>query len=528
MIIARHLILFVLISFVTGTAASQVNQFDVTEKGYTGTYHYTGNDKMGNIVVIWQDMRHHEIFEGDERGGAIYGQIYNPDFSPKGTNFRISEPVDEGFATWPNLLVFPDGRFIVTWRVSDYIIMKMYNIDGETILNETVVNDNTQPTHVSQPRLSKIPGDRFLIHWSDGREGQLLRYGQYYESDGTPIGNNVRLNPDDLITNNVQVKILDEERYIIIFIIGRNERKMIRYGINLTPESDIIPLEYYEDEYSGHRRFIFSPDTLLVTYNVFEGNQHYFYFMNLEGEIISEPVAINDDGTIYPKAQIQFSRNENDRSYLFVWEDYRNGSLGRRNYIVADIYAQRFDSSGQPIGSNFKVNHEPREKHQTRPQIIKPQNEYFITWWENRTLQCPPSPTDFYIVNIFEAHIVARTLDVHDPQPGPVFGLEDYFRRCELYAIPRAFELHQNYPNPFNNSTMITFEVHIQMVISVRIEIYDILGRKVAVPVNGRYGKGKYEIPFDASHLSSGVYIMRMTSENIREYENMRRMLLVR
>ncbi len=117
MIKKRQLILFVLNLVITGTAASQVNQFDVTEKGYTGTYHYTGNDKMGNIVVIWQDMRHHEIFEGDERGGAIYGQVYNPDFTSKGANFRISEPVDDGLATRPHLLVFPDGRFVVTWNV---------------------------------------------------------------------------------------------------------------------------------------------------------------------------------------------------------------------------------------------------------------------------------------------------------------------------------------------------------------------------------------------------------------------------
>ncbi len=74
--------------------------------------------------------------------------------------------------------------------------------------------------------------------------------------------------------------------------------------------------------------------------------------------------------------------------------------------------------------------------------------------------------------------------------------------------IPTSFHLMQNYPNPFNTSTMITYEIPRETFVT--LEVYDMLGRKVAQLVNRTKQPGHYQEVFDASMLSSGVYIYRL------------------
>jgi plastocyanin len=72
------------------------------------------------------------------------------------------------------------------------------------------------------------------------------------------------------------------------------------------------------------------------------------------------------------------------------------------------------------------------------------------------------------------------------------------------------FELKQNYPNPFNPSTRINFSVPEASFINLKV--YDILGNEVAVLVNEEKQAGNYQIDFDASKLTGGVYFYQLTT----------------
>ncbi len=79
----------------------------------------------------------------------------------------------------------------------------------------------------------------------------------------------------------------------------------------------------------------------------------------------------------------------------------------------------------------------------------------------------------------------------------------------ELTALPERFTVHQNYPNPFNPSTVISFELPSDQSVSIRL--FDTLGREVATLVSGEtLSAGRHEVTFDASPLSSGIYIYRV------------------
>jgi hypothetical protein len=75
-------------------------------------------------------------------------------------------------------------------------------------------------------------------------------------------------------------------------------------------------------------------------------------------------------------------------------------------------------------------------------------------------------------------------------------------------AAPREFSLYQNYPNPFNPSTTIKFAI--TRLEFVTLEVYSILGQRVASLVSESLPAGVFEIVWDAGNLPSGVYLYRL------------------
>lgn len=77
--------------------------------------------------------------------------------------------------------------------------------------------------------------------------------------------------------------------------------------------------------------------------------------------------------------------------------------------------------------------------------------------------------------------------------------------------IPEKLALSQNYPNPFNTITMIRYELPEEL--HATIEVFDMLGQKVAVLADGKRSAGSHSVRFDASGLSSGIYLYRLEAE---------------
>lgn len=84
---------------------------------------------------------------------------------------------------------------------------------------------------------------------------------------------------------------------------------------------------------------------------------------------------------------------------------------------------------------------------------------------------------------------------------------------------PKQFSLLQNYPNPFNPSTTISFNLSTKSFTTLRI--FDSLGNLVQTLVNEEMNAGKYEKIFDASNLSSGVYIYSIQTKDFTESHGM-------
>jgi len=145
-----------------------------------------------------------------------------------------------------------------------------------------------------------------------------------------------------------------------------------------------------------------------------------------------------------------------------------------------------------------------------------------------------PSHLTFYLDSLqvgdkikFRATITDTSIffnTAHYPDTGWVaFNVLPPTVSVENGNIPLHFDLAQNYPNPFNPSTKIKYQI--PDPVFVTIKVYDVLGNEIVPLVKENKIAGTYEIDFDGSKLTSGIYYYRITAG---DYSQTKKMILLR
>ena len=122
----------------------------------------------------------------------------------------------------------------------------------------------------------------------------------------------------------------------------------------------------------------------------------------------------------------------------------------------------------------------------------------------------------------------------YELQSVSIYGVKKQFSELSVTGVegkpvtPKRFALLQNYPNPFNPTTIIEYDV--PYTSRVVIDVYDVLGRKVATLVDGTQSAGEYHVTFNGSRYASGVYFYRMiaTSSQGNRFSSIRKLLLLK
>jgi len=108
---------------------------------------------------------------------------------------------------------------------------------------------------------------------------------------------------------------------------------------------------------------------------------------------------------------------------------------------------------------------------------------------------------------------------------GDIYIDNIYFHKGEPVSIdneeltPSTFTLEQNYPNPFNPTTNISFST--KNVAQVSLEVYNVMGQKLATLVNGIVTSGNHTVTFDATNFASGMYLYKLTAGNFSSVKSM-------
>jgi len=222
-----------------------------------------------------------------------------------------------------------------------------------------------------------------------------------------------------------------------------------------------------------------------------------------------------------------------------VWDDYRNGS--------SEIYYKKSSDSGLNWDQDTRITNNPANSFE--PSTTLSDSTVHIVWnddrdgnmevyykksvnsginWEVDTRLTNGIGNSYYASLIHSdsvLHIVWTDERDNNPEiyykrnpTGNVVGFTNFNAE-----IPNEFQLYQNYPNPFNPVTKIRFDIPVgtRHGAFVQIKVFDILGREVATLVNEQLKPGTYEVDFDGSNFTSGVYFYSLIATGFTETKRM-------
>ncbi|MBK9225594.1 MAG: T9SS type A sorting domain-containing protein [Ignavibacteria bacterium] len=180
----------------------------------------------------------------------------------------------------------------------------------------------------------------------------------------------------------------------------------------------------------------------------------------------------------------------------------------RRNYTAnqTDVYMAKSTDGGETF-TNFKVSESP----------FTPSSSVFFGDYTNITAHAG-------IVRPIWARLNSGTMSIYTA----IVDFPTGIVKINTLA-PEAFKLYENYPNPFNPTTKIKIGIPSKFDKSVvKLHIYDMSGKEIRTLVDSILESGTYEVLWDATGLSSGVYICKMTAGSSGELKESLKMMLVK
>ena len=375
----------------------------------------------GKIIVVWQDLRGGDL--------DVYAQLFDAGGNKIGSNFIVNDSTVNA-QDQPECSIDYDGNFVIVWN--DYrsgnkdIYGQLYNATGVPIDTNFLINDDGGAYYQNDVYCSMDSAGNFVVVWLDLRDGPYRIYGQIYDTTGTPVGSNIRLdeNTGPGYQYNPSVST-NGNQFIVAWEDSRNDRSIYkrRFAMDGTPVTGetevndvngtrrqdypsvdmningngvIVWRDYREPQgiyfamlnsngdTTGGNKWVATGygypglsvnnnGSFIITYDY---NQNiYFRMYSSSGDTIG-PIKIVNDTTYgsrdYPNIDADSANN-----FVISWYDYRNGN--------SDIYAQKFTSTGDTIGTNFLVNDDVGTPNQYQPDVcVSPGGKFLIVWYDNR------------------------------------------------------------------------------------------------------------------------------------------------
>ncbi|MBI9039545.1 MAG: hypothetical protein JEY97_15560, partial [Bacteroidales bacterium] len=363
-------------------------------------------DTEGNFIIAWVDSR--------SLGKGIYAQRYSSEGIKVGNNFIVNDDTINNWVQRPSIAINLDGSFVITW--ADFREAEIYNIYAQRFSNDaTPIGDNFRVNFLSatlnyNPKVVCKQNGDFIICWGDCDEGgknnpysqssQINKvscrnnkaeklYGapniwaQLYLNDGTPLGENFKVNDDGGLTSQQRpdMSIDSYDNFVIAWEDERNDICEIflqRYlsdgtpvGSNFKVEDAILSDWQLNPSIASEASGNFS-----VAWRDYRNEKCDIFcrrFSN-DGTPLGSSFQVNsndeDINLYYPCISIGENGN-----FIIAWTDSRNGTK--------DIFAQKYLNNGDPFDDNYRITNND-EMEQSVCEIVLANNRVYSTWQDNK------------------------------------------------------------------------------------------------------------------------------------------------
>ncbi len=386
---------------------------------------------------------------------------------------------------------FDGNRFLVVWTDGENGGIKYRFINAQTFELSNLYSDSTYPCYlggISTLHFNSNINKYFLV--------STIKVANSYYLTG------VFIRPDGFMENSFQISNIQSRhefsvayggsKYLVCFpretgdydneiwgqMLSENGTPIgSSFMIDGSPEPSDNPLFVV---YDGAKFICFFPDEDSTGWKV------YAKFINTDGTVQNSRPLITSNAWLVPYALV------NNGEILFA-----STNLGSNPNVIGRF----FDLSLNPKSDEFVIFEPTAGKIPMGSFIVHGDGKYIVFTTKVELAFTPDS-----ILYLTNGDVYGRTIS-------PITEVEINNEK------PIKFELSQNYPNPFNPETNITFSLPFRT--NVKIEVFDLSGKKVAVAVDGTYEPGIHTIKFKANGLPSGVYIYKIQAGNFSDLKKM-------
>jgi len=350
-------------------------------------------NNAGRFAVGWQDTRLASNYE-------VWAQRYVSIADPAGSNFKVNDAGSPWDYDHANVAITTNGTFVLAWedgRTDNHpkIYAQRYDSSGAALGSNLRVDTNPDPW-CYRPDIGIDGSGAFTIVWHDSRNGNPDVWAQRYDSSGTALGSNFVVN--DVTTqdqNYASVAVSSSGTFVVSWedtrSLGYPDIYCRRYSSAGTPLGPSFKVNTIS--VPGHHWFDFSDvatddaGNFVVVWGIGfsalpQDSFHvYAQRYNSSGTPMGTNFTVDDTNveTTGPAVAMDGSGN-----FIVVWGDRRSGNR--------DIYAQEYNSSGSPIGGNYRVDNDTTGAGASSPDVSATGTYIYVTWKDERD-----GPGDIYV-----------------------------------------------------------------------------------------------------------------------------------
>ena len=457
---------------------------------------HTQSPFRGNIYVTWTEF--------DD-----YGSTSSSDSS----RIRFSKSTDEG-ETWSTAItisdisgdcidsdnttegavpcVGPNGEIYVAWAGPVGLVFDKSTDGGQTWGTDVFISDipggwdfdvsgisrcNGLPITMCDISNSPYKGNIYVV-WSDQRNGSTNT--DIFMAKSTNGGNNwssaIKVNNDNTSREQFFVWSTVDPSTGHLWFVFYDRR-------NTTGAETDVFVAKSTDGGTTFENFKVSEAPFTPTASVFFGDYSniaawdgkiYPIWTRLQGGQLSVWITVINDSLIIPVELNNFTAEVNNGKVLLSWET--STETNNYGFFIERKNLTLSDNDTEWIQVGFKEGYGSS-------------TEFHQYWFEDNPLQ-----NGTY-------HYRLKQIDFD--------GSVNYSNEIEVNVFTvKSFSLSQNYPNPFNPSTTISFQLPEASYIALKV--YDAIGTEIETIAEGNFPAGVHEVIFDASKLSSGIYLYRL------------------
>ncbi len=339
----------------------------------------------GTFIICWCDFR-----DGD---ADVWFQRFDSTGQPLGSNERINTDVTLGWQGDPAVGISREGWFLFSWEDrrqigNSDVFCQRFAGEGLRVGDNFRVSDSTASGDQSISALHIAPNGTTLVVWDDRRHGLGGDiFAQWLNPDGSLRGENFRVNDDAIGWANQYEPDVEGDstgNFIVVWMDGRgrNSRDWNIFGQRFKNDGTRLGTNFQvttDDSIQWAPRVAVTPSgRFLVCWDDSRRGQWdvYAQFFNSNGQPVDTNFRVNRDGTNTTQNVGDAAANSYEE-FLVIWTDGRSGN--------DDIYAQRFNVNGERLGEEIKINDDNGTARQYSPVVTSSSDgRYWIAWVDER------------------------------------------------------------------------------------------------------------------------------------------------